>query len=126
MTDEEHASERYERVQIEVEDHGHTSVLASIVTTLTGAAGTQSSRFVARSPDGDDRTPPIASGTFPSGPLKTRLEDLGPRDAWADEIRARFAELVSELEADGWEEHGQGSAWWARRYRRPRADRPDA
>lgn len=111
-------------LEIDVEDYGHTSMLRSVATTLTGQHGTQSYRFVARGRGADPRWPEltIPSGTFPVQPLQLPIENVGPNDAWGDEMRARLAELDQTLRAEGWQPAGRGEHWWSKRYTRPALD----
>lgn len=107
-------------LEIDVENAGHTSMLRSIATTMTGQHGTQSYRFVARARSGDPRWGAftVASGTFPVLPLQLPIERIGPDDAYGDEMRARLEELDRALVEQGWRPAGQGERWWSTRYTR--------
>jgi hypothetical protein len=105
---------------IEVEDAGHTSMLRSMLTTLTGQSGTQQFRFVARTTDTSE--PPAVvttSWTFPVSPLALMDgQDAAPDGGWPDEARAALEELDATLVADGWQCTATGPRWWQRRYTR--------
>lgn len=97
---------------IEVEDAGHSSVLHSVLTTLSGQSGTQASRFVGRATQASEEAAVVAtSSTFPVSPLA--LVD-GPEDApdggWPDEARVALDELDTTLVAQGWECTATGRA----------------
>jgi len=111
-------------LEIDVEDAGHTSMLRSIATTMTGQHGTQSYRFVARARSGDPRwgTFRLVSGTFPVLPLQLPVHSIGPDDAYGDEMRARLDELERTLVEQGWRPAGQGEHWWSKIYTRPALD----
>ncbi len=104
---------------IEVEDVGHTSLLGSVLTTLSGQYGTQASRFVARSTDDGASVVVATSGSFPVVPLALMEgEDAAPDGGWPDEARAALDELDATLVADGWHRTDAGHRWWNRRYAR--------
>lgn len=107
-------------LEIDVEDAGHTSMLRSIATTMTGQHGAQSYRFVARAHSGDPQWSDftVTSGTFPVLPLQLPIDRVGPDEAYGDEMRARLDELERELVAQGWRPAGQGEHWWSKRYTR--------
>lgn len=109
-------------LQIELEDHGHSSVLRSIATTLTGTAGAQSYRFVGRVQGADPHRPTdsVASDTFPVLPLQVHdLDHLGEGDAYAEEITAAFRKLEQTLVEQGWRLVATGDHWWSEIYTRP-------
>lgn len=107
-------------LEIDVEDAGHTSMLRSIATTMTGQHGTQSYRFVGRARSGDPRWGAftVTSGTFPVLPLQLPIDSIGPDDAYGDEMRARLDELDRTLVDQGWRPTGQGERWWSKIYTR--------
>jgi hypothetical protein len=111
-------------LEIQAEDCGHTSMLRSITTTLTGQHGTQRYQFVARIRSADPRSPEstVTSGTFPVLPLQLPLDDIDPHSAFAEEMRARLAELEQRLLDEGWRPGGTGDHWWSKRYTRPAVD----
>lgn len=111
-------------LEIEMEDAGHTSMLRSIATTLTGQHGTQSYRFVGRARSGDPRWGEftVTSGTFPVLPMQLPVERIGPDEAYGDEMRARLGELERTLVDQGWRLAGQGEHWWSKIYGRPALD----
>lgn len=111
-------------LEIEVEDAGHTSMLRSIATTMTGQHGAQSYRFVGRARSGDPRWGEftVTSDTFPVLPLQLPIERIGPDDAYVDEMRARLDELDRTLVDQGWRPTGQGERWWSKIYTRPCLD----
>jgi hypothetical protein len=105
---------------VEVEDAGHTSLLGSLVTTLSGQQGTQVSRFVARTTDTREPATVVAiSATFPVGPLAL-IDGQGaaPDGGWPDEARSALEELDAQLLADGWHSTATGPRWWDRSYAR--------
>ena len=108
-------------LEIHVEDHGHTSILRSIVTTLTGQFGTQRCRFVARVHSADPRVAPseIASGTFPVLPAQLPLDDIDLDSAFAGHMLEQLSELERVLVEQGWRPAGVGDHWWSKRYTRP-------
>lgn len=112
-----------DELEIEIEDVGHTSLLASALTTLTGQLGTQVYRFTGRARSGDPRWPDwsIPSGTFPVQPGQS-LAHLGRDDPWADEITGQLSQLELTLMEQGWRPDGHGAHWWSRRYTRPALD----
>lgn len=104
---------------IEVEDAGHTSLLGSVLTTLSGQYGTQASRFVARSTDEGEASVVATSGSFPVAPLAlVEGGDAAPEGGWPDEARDALDELEATLVADGWHRTDTGPRWWDRRYAR--------
>ncbi|HSJ43415.1 MAG TPA: hypothetical protein VK923_01880 [Euzebyales bacterium] len=113
-----------DELEIHAEDYGHTSMLRSIVTTLTGQHGTQRYRFVARIHHADPRWPDstVASATFPALALQLPPDDIDPRNAFAEEMRTCLAELDTRLLDDGWQAAGMGEHWWSKRYTRPAVD----
>ena len=102
---------------IEVEDAGHTSVLRSVLTTLSG---TQASRFVARTTQTSEAPEVVAtSAAFPVLPLALMDgQDAAPDGGWPDEARAALDELDTTLVAEGWQCTATGPRWWQRRYTR--------
>lgn len=104
-------------LEIEVEDRGHSSVLRSILTTLSGQGGIQEYRFVARTVD-DDGAMVATSSPFSVHPLQLPLDGLRPGDGGAEEVFARFHELEDTLERAGWHRDGGGQHWWSHRFRR--------
>ncbi len=113
-----------DELEIELEDVGHTSMLASIVTTLTGQLGTQVYRFVGRARSGDPRWPDfiVPSGTFPVQPGQPPLDRLSRDDPWGDQILGQFEQLELTLAEHGWRPAGHGPHWWSKRYTRPTLD----
>jgi len=111
-------------LEIDVEDAGHTSMLRSIATTLTGQYGAQSYRFVGRARSGDPRWADftVASGTFPVLPLQLPIDRIGPDDAYGDEMRARLDELEQTLVEHGRRPAGHGKRWWSKTYTRRALD----
>jgi hypothetical protein len=111
-------------LEIELQDVGHTTVLRSIVTTLTGTLGTQVHRFVGRASSGDPRWPDftVSSGTFPMQPGQPSLDRLHPDDPWADAVSGQFRQLELTLAEHGWRPAGRGAHWWSKRYTRPALD----
>ena len=112
-----------DRLTIALEDVGHTSLLKSMVTTLTGSFGAQEYRFVGHATSEDPRwlTYTVSSASFPVLPGQS-LDDLRPRDAWADEVRGAFRELEQALAEQGWRLESTGDHWWTRTYTRPAVD----
>lgn len=113
-----------DELEIELEDVGHTSMLASIVTTLTGQLGTQVYRFVGRARSGDPRWPDfvVPSGTFPVQPGQPPLDRLSRDDPWGDQILGQFEQLELTLAEHGWRPAGHGQHWWSKHYARPTLD----
>jgi hypothetical protein len=111
-------------LEIDLEDVGHTTMLRSIVTTLTGTLGTQVHRFVGRASSGDPRWADftVSSGTFPMQPGQPPLDRLHPDDPWADAISGQFKQLELTLAEHGWRPAGRGAHWWSKRYTRPALD----
>lgn len=111
-------------LEIDIEDAGHTSMLRSIATTLTGQQGVQTFRFVGRARSSDPRYGDytVPSGTFPVLPLELPVARLRPDGAYGDEMRARLAELEQLLVDHGWRLDGRGEHWWSKIYRRPTLD----
>jgi hypothetical protein len=112
-------------LEIELEDAGHTSMLASIVTTLTGGQqGTQVGRFVGRAHSGDPRFGDftVPSGTFPVQPGQRSLDRLRRDGPWADEVTGQLEQLELTLTEHGWRPAGRGAHWWSKRYTRPTLD----
>jgi hypothetical protein len=113
-----------ESCEVVLEDDGNRSLLRSIVTTLTGQAGTQSYRFVARALGIDLDAPggTVASDTFPVLPLSLVEGHVAPEEGWPEEVRAALAGLDEDLVSRGWQRRGRGEHWWSYRYTRPRVD----
>lgn len=111
-------------LEIVMEDAGHTSMLRSIATTLTGQHGTQSYRFVGRARSGDPWWGDFAivSGTFPVLAIQLPMERIRPDEAFGDEMRAQLGELEHSLVEQGWRLAGQGEHWWSKIYTRPALD----
>jgi hypothetical protein len=107
-------------IEVEVEDAGHTSVLRSVLTTLSGQHGTQLAQFVARTTDTSEPPAVVAtSSTFPVSPLALMEgQDAAPDGGWPDEARAALEELDTALVGEGWQCTATGTRWWNRRYTR--------
>ena len=106
-------------LEIEAEDVGGTSPIASLLTTVFSQYGTGTFRFVAR-PRGAGLQRParaVSGATFPA--TRPSLEDVGAQGAWIDIQRERFQELHQQLVRDGWRPAGHGAHWWSAIYQRP-------
>lgn len=116
------ASDDVDSLEVELQDAGATSWWASLLWTLGSQHGTRIYQFVGRAHSSDPRWPTytVAGPTFPVQ-AGQRLEHLGDRDAWADEIRSGWRDLDAALRAEGWRSVGRGANWWSATYIRPRA-----
>ena len=109
-------------LEIEAEDVGGTSPMASLLTTVFSQYGTGTFRFVARPRGaGPQRPEPVVGATFPG--TRPSIEDVAAQGAWLDIQRGRFQELHHQLVRDGWRPAGQGAHWWSAVYRRPATDK---
>lgn len=112
-------------LSVELEDHGQSTTMRSIMTTLTGQYGTQAYRFVGRARSEDPRwlRYTVTSDTFPLLPLQVGdLDHLGPRDAFAEEVMGAFRRFEDALGEQGWRLEETGEHWWSRTYTRPAVD----
>jgi hypothetical protein len=109
-------------LEIEAEDVGGTSLLASLLTTLSSQYGNGYFRFVARARSPDPRWPTysVVGATFPA--TRPSLDDVAAQGAWLETQRERFEELHQQLLAEGWRPAGRGARWWSASYRRPAID----
>ena len=108
-------------LEVEAEDVGGTSLMASLLTTVFSQYGTGTFRFVARPRgSGRQRPDPVVGATFPG--TRPSIEDVAAQGAWLDIQRERFQELHHQLVGDGWRPAGQGAHWWSAVYRRPADD----
>jgi len=110
-----------ETLQIELENRGHTSMVRSIMTTLTGQSGVQSYGFVARR-RGDDTDAYMTSPTFPMLPLQIAPGRPIPEAGWSEEVHDAFNALKDALAARGWRYVDTGEYWWSAVYSRPSID----
>jgi hypothetical protein len=108
-------------LEIEAEDVGGTSLLASLLTTLSSQFGNAYFRFVGRvrggDPGGPDRPTDVVGATFPA--TRPSLYDVAAQGAWLETQRERFDELHRQLVEEGWRPVGHGDHWWSGIYRRP-------
>jgi hypothetical protein len=106
-------------LEIEAEDVGGTSPIASLLTTVFSQYGTGTFRFVARPRGAGPQRPAraVIGATFPA--TRPSLEDVGAQGAWIDIQRERFQELHQQLVRDGWRPAGHGAHWWSAIYQRP-------
>ena len=109
-------------LQIELEDAGGTSMVASLLATLGSQCGNAYHRFVGRAHSAEPRWPTyaIVGRTFPSP--RAFLADLPPQDAWAEGMTQALNELREELLAQGWRPVGQGAHPCSFTYVRPGLD----
>jgi hypothetical protein len=109
-------------LEVEVEDVGGTSLVASLLTTLGTQHGVAYHRFVGRARSADARWPTysVVGGTFPV--LRAPLDDLPAQGAWVDAIQEQLGELRRRLTKEGWRPAGIGTHWWSYRYTRPGID----
>jgi|SRR5829696_3509299 len=106
-------------LEIEAEDVGGTSPIASLLTTVFSQYGTGTFRFVAR-PRGAGPWRPahaVIGATFPG--TRPSIEDVAAQGAWVDIQRERFQELHQELVREGWRPADHGAHWWSVIYQRP-------
>ena len=115
-------TDQEERLEIEAEDMGGTSLAASLLTTVSSQHGNAYFRFVARARSADPRWPTyaMAGATFPA--TRPSLQDVGAQGAWLQDQRERFDELDQQLLAEGWRPAGHGAHWWSAIYKRPALD----
>jgi hypothetical protein len=123
------ASERWipltderDTLEIELEDAGGTSTVASLLATLGSQFGNGYYRFVGRAHSADPRWPTytIVGKTFPTP--RAFLDDLPPQDQWAEGMTQALDELREELLAQGWRPVGQGPHPWSFMYAQPGLD----
>jgi hypothetical protein len=116
LTDEQ------DTLEIELEDAGGTSMVASLLATLGSQFGNAYYRFVGRAHSADARWPTYAvvGRTFPA--TRAFLADLPPRDEWAEGMTQALSELREELIAQGWQPVGQGPHPWSFIYARSGID----
>ena len=109
-------------LEIEVEDAGGTSPLASLLATVGSQFGNVYYRFVGRAHSPDPRRPSyaIVGKTFPAP--RAFLADLPPHDQWAQGMTQALNELQEELLSQGWRPVGQGAHPWSFTYVRPCLD----
>ena len=110
-------------LEIEAEDVGGTSPLASLLTTVFSQYGTGTYRFVARPRGADPQRPSdaVIGATFPG--TRPSIEDVAAQGAWVDIQRERFQELHQQLLHDGWRPAGHGAHWWSAIFHRPAIDK---
>ncbi|WKX01710.1 hypothetical protein Q3O43_28455 (plasmid) [Rhodococcus aetherivorans] len=111
-----------ESLEIELEDVGGTSPVASLFATLTSQFGNASMRFVGRvrGPDGRRTGELVPGETFPRG--RSIPDDLPPEEAWSPGMTHSLDDLRRRLTQQGWWEVGRGDQPWSHRYVRPRID----
>ena len=111
-----------EVLEIEAEDVGGVSLVASLLTILSSQYGNGYFRFLARARSPDPRWPTyaMAGATFPA--TRPSPEDVAAQGAWLDTQRERFQELHQQLLEEGWRPAGHGAHWWSAIYRRPAID----
>ena len=109
-------------LEIELEDAGGTSPLASLLATLGSQFGNAYHRFVGRAHSPDSRWPTyaIVGKTFPAP--RAFLADLPPQDQWAQGMTQALNELREELLSQGWRPVGKGTHPWSFTYVRPGLD----
>ena len=109
-------------LEVEAEDVGGTSLVASLLTTLASQYGNGYFRFVGRARSADPRWPTyaVSGATFPG--TRPSLEDAAAQGAWLETQRERFDELHQQLLAEGWRPAGRGDHWWSASYSRPAVD----
>ena len=109
-------------LEIELEDAGGTSAVASLVTTLGSQFGNAYYRFIGRAHSPDPRWPTysIRRKTFPAPPAF--LANLPPQEQWAEGMTQALNELREELVAQGWQPVGRGAQPWSFAYVRPGLD----
>ena len=110
-------------LEIEAEDVGGISPLASLLTTVFSQYGTGTFRFVARPRGTGPGAPPdaVIGATFPG--TRPSIDDVAAQGAWVDIQRERFQELHQQLLRDGWRPAGHGAHWWSAIYHRPANDK---
>lgn len=106
-------------LEIELEDVGGTSMVASLLTTLGSQFGNAYYRFVGRAHSADPRWPTYAipGKTFPAP--RAFLANLPPRNEWAEGMTQALTELREDLLAQGWQPVGHGAHPWSFTYTRP-------
>jgi hypothetical protein len=109
-------------LEIELEDVGGTSMVASLLTTLGSQFGNAYYRFVGRAHSPDPRWPTYAlpGRTFPAP--RAFLADLPPQEEWAEGMTQALDEVREGLLAQGWQPVGLGAHPWSFIYVRPGLD----
>jgi hypothetical protein len=115
-------TDKQDTLEIELEDIGGTSTMASLLTTLGSQFGNGYYRFVGQAHSADPRWPTctIPGKTFPAP--RAFLANLRPQDNWAEGMRQALTELREDLLAQGWQPIGQGAHPWSFTYIRPGLD----
>lgn len=100
--------DRDEVLEIEAEDVGGTSMVASLLTTLASQHGNAYFWFVARARDPGPPRPAavLTSATFPA--TRPSMDDPAAQGAWLAIQRERFDELHRQLVDQGWRPVGPG------------------
>jgi hypothetical protein len=113
-----------ELLEIEAEDVGGTSKVASQLATLASQHGNAYFRFVTRVRNpGPHRPATVMTGaTFPA--TRPSMDDPAAQGAWLEIQRERFGEFHRQLVDQGWRPVGHGAHWWSVIYRRAAADDP--
>ena len=109
-------------LEIELEDAGGGSPLASLLATIGSQFGNAYYRFVGRAHSPDPRWPTyaIVGQTFPAP--RAFAADLPPQDQWAPGMTEALNELREELLSQGWRPVGKGAHRWSFTYVRPGLD----
>lgn len=109
-------------LEIELEDAGGTSMVASLLATLGSTFGNAYYRFVGRAHSADPRWPTYAifGKTFPAP--RAFSGDLPPQDQWAEGMTQALNQLREELLAQGWRPVGHRAHPWSFTYLRPGLD----
>lgn len=112
-------------LEIEAEDLGGSSMVASLLTTLASQHGNAYLRFAARLRNPDPQRPAtvMTSPTFPA--TRPSMDHPAEQGAWLAIQRERFDELHRQLVEEGWRPIGRGAHWWSVIYQCAAVD-PDA
>jgi hypothetical protein len=110
------APRQRQTLEIELEDAGSTSWLASLLATLGSQNGNAFMRFVARTTGSADqpRRVVLRAGPFPR--LRSIPDDVPPHESYCPGMTATLDDLRQRLEKDGWEPVGHGKHAWSYRY----------
>ncbi len=110
------AARQRQTLEIELEDAGSTSWLASLLATLGSQNGNAFMRFVARTTGSEGRPRQVVMRAGPFPRLRSIPDDVPPHESYCPGMTATLDDLRERLVKDGWEPVGHGKHAWSYRY----------